>query len=116
LRLLLHDAGYPETEPQVRVDRGPGLEPYRLDLGIEKLRVGFDYDGAEFHGPEQEAYDAERRAYIRGQGWTLIVVRRGDLERPQRLVDAVGMFVTPVRRPRRGLRVVTGFAGPASAA
>jgi very-short-patch-repair endonuclease len=112
LRLLLHDAGFPETELQIPIDRGPGREPYRLDLGIEEQHVGFEYDGDEAHPPEQEAADAARRSYIRRQGWTVIVVRRGDLERPQRLVDAVGMFVAPVRRPRQGLEVRTGFVGP----
>lgn len=115
LRLLLHDAGFPGTELQVPVDRGPGLEPYRLDLAIVELKVAFEYDGVEWHPPEQQAADDERRAYIRGQGWTLIVVRRGDLERPQRLVDAVGMFVTPVRPLRRGSGLRTGYVPPAAA-
>jgi very-short-patch-repair endonuclease len=115
LRLQLHDAGFPATDLQVAVDRGPGREPYRLDLAIPEVMVAFEYDGAEWHPPEQEAADNERRAFIRRQGWTLIVVRRGDLERPQRLVDAVGMFITPVRAPRRGSGLRTGFV-PAAAA
>ncbi len=109
LRLLLHDAGFPPVELQWPVERGPGTEPYRLDLAIPSLRTAFEYDGADSHGPEQTAHDDERRRFIRGLGWTLLVVRRGDLERPQRLVDAVGMFVSPIRPPRRELGVRTGL-------
>ena len=114
LRLVLHDAGFPATTPQYRIPRPGGLQPYRLDLAIPEARVGFEYDGAEFHPLEQADDDEARRAYIRSRGWTVIVVRRGDLERPQRLVDAVGYFVTPVRRARLGMAVRTGFVGTAA--
>ena len=115
LRLFIHDAGFPDMTPQVAIDRGGGLQPYRLDLGIEDLRFGLEYDGREFHTAGEAEHDERRRAYIRGLGWTLVVVRRGDLERPQRLIDAIGSFVTPIRAPRRGMGVTTGFAGRAAA-
>ncbi len=105
LRLLLHDLGFPPTIPQWPVARGLGEEPFRLDLATPELMIGYEYDGARDHGPAQQRYDEARRGFIRSQGWTLIVTRRGDLERPQRLGDAVGVFVAPIRRPRRDLGI-----------
>ena len=104
LRLALHDAGFPAPEPQFAVHRGPGLVPYRLDLALPDLMVAVEYDGAEAHPLTRIVQDEERRTFLRQRGWTVIVVRRGDLERPGRLAEAVGMFVTPVRQPRRGAK------------
>ena len=105
LRLLLHDLGFPPTIPQWPVPRRFGEEPFRLDLATPELMVAYEYDGARDHGPAQQAYDDSRRRYVRSEGWTLIVVRRGDIERPQRLANAVGMFVAPIRRPRPELGI-----------
>lgn len=114
LRLLLHDAGFPATVCQHPIPRPGDVEPFRLDLAIPDAMVGFEYDGEEFHPPEQVESDEIRRVYVRSRGWTLIVARRGDLERPQRLVDAVGYFVAPVRRARPGMGIRTGFVGVAA--
>ncbi|HYN75568.1 MAG TPA: type IV toxin-antitoxin system AbiEi family antitoxin [Candidatus Limnocylindria bacterium] len=104
LRLLIIDSGFPDPVPQYEVPRGPGLVPYRLDLAWPDLMVAVEYDGAEAHGPAQAKRDAARRRFLRQLGWSVIVVRRGDLERPDRAVLAIGQFVTPVRRPRRGAK------------
>lgn len=79
-----------------------------------------EMDGLRVTTPVRTAADLGRwlptyDAIIRSVGWTIIVLRRGDLERPQRLVDAVGMFVSPVRPPRSGLGGRNGLSGAPSA-
>ena len=74
MRFAIHDAGLPAPEPQYW-----WRETFRLDLAYARQRVAVEYDGEEFHlTPEQERYDARRRALLRDDGWTLIVVRNGD--------------------------------------
>lgn len=75
VRLAILDAGLPPPEPQVWVNRA-GVPAYRLDLAYPRARVAIEYDGEEFHGPEQATADAERRAWLRAHGWVIIVVRK----------------------------------------
>lgn len=80
LRLRWLDcARLPRPEPQRRVpapDWVPGGS-YWIDLGVDELRFGVEYDGEDFHGPDRVGHDSRRRAWITGeQGWTLCVVRR----------------------------------------
>ena len=37
---------------------------------------GLEYDGVEFHPPEQAEHDMARRLWIEGRGWVLVVVRK----------------------------------------
>ena len=78
-RLALVDAGLPVPEPQVWIHI-EGVPTYRLDLAYRRRRVAIEYDGWEAHErtPEQGAYDAARRQWLRDHGWTVIVVRSGD--------------------------------------
>lgn len=39
----------PRPEPQIEVER-PFHWPYRIDLGVEELLFGLEYDGEEWHG------------------------------------------------------------------
>ncbi|WP_408899534.1 DUF559 domain-containing protein [Nocardioides sp. R1-1] len=77
--LEIHDQGLPRPEPQwwVEID---GVPTYRLDFAYPSVRVCVEYDGAEFHTltESQRQHDAERRRWLRENGWTVIVVRRGD--------------------------------------
>lgn len=76
--LALIDAGLPAPEPQHWVER-EGVPTYRLDFAYVAPRVGVEYDGRDgHHTDEQRAHDRERRAWLRAQGWTIIVVRSGD--------------------------------------
>lgn len=72
-------AGLPLPEPQfwILIDAIP---TYRLDFAWEHLRVCIEYDGWEAHErtPEQKEYDELRRQWLRDNGWTVIVIRRGD--------------------------------------
>lgn len=80
MRMCLVDAGLPPPVLQhsIRVD---GYEIYRLDLAYPHHRLCIEYDGAEFHETdEQRAADAERREWLRANGWTVIVLTRNDLD------------------------------------
>lgn len=69
-------AGLPSPELQIVVP-GPYGEELRVDLGVEELLFGAEYDGEEFHGPEHEDSDAARRGYLQDQrSWALEVFRR----------------------------------------
>ena len=76
--LAIHDAGLPMPEPQVWIDID-GVPTYRLDFAYPKRRIAVEYDGAEFHDrtDEQRRRDAARRAWLRENGWTIIVLRSG---------------------------------------
>lgn len=76
MRLRYLDAGFPRPETQVAVLDRSGLARYFLDCGLRELRFGFEYDGEEFHGPEQVGHDAERQLWIVEPGWSLEVVRK----------------------------------------
>lgn len=74
-RMAIIDAGLPAPQPQIWVtDRG--RDRFRLDLGYERARVAVEYDGREFHDdPARRLADRQRRDWLRGRGWTVIVVR-----------------------------------------
>lgn len=79
LRLRWYDVGLPRPVCQVPVPSPYGTT-WWVDLGLPEERFGAEYDGVEFHGPEQEAHDAGRRLWLReGQGWRLVVARADNL-------------------------------------
>lgn len=77
--LEIHDRGLPSPDPQFWIEID-GVPTYRLDFAYPRARVCVEYDGVEFHDqtPEQRHADAERRAWLREHGWTVIVVGLGD--------------------------------------
>ncbi|MDO7869267.1 hypothetical protein [Nocardioides jiangxiensis] len=78
LRLRWQDcADLPAPTPQVAVTTPDGLR--FLDLGVPSIKYGAEYDGSEFHGPEQAEHDAERRAWFAADGWIIDVLRRDNL-------------------------------------
>ena len=78
-RLRVIDAGFPPPDPQVWVYDEAGAPRYRLDLAWPELKVAIEYDGEEYHGPEQARADRVRRAWLAAHGWTVIVVRRAQI-------------------------------------
>ena len=80
--LAINDAGLPLPEPQhwMEIDCVP---TYRLDFAYPHLRVCVEYDGVEAHeqSEQQKEADHARRQWLRDNGWTVIVVRRGDFQR-----------------------------------
>jgi hypothetical protein len=79
--LRLRDAGYPPPEPQYRVYDHRDRLIARLDHAYPLLRIGIEYDGAEFHDHDEDQDDDEmKRAYLRGTlGWRIIINRKDDI-------------------------------------
>jgi hypothetical protein len=77
LRLRWYDAGLPRPQLQISVVVD-GHEVFRIDMGLEELLFGAEYDGEEWHSsPEQRAADTERRAWLSEERrWLLEVFRR----------------------------------------
>lgn len=69
----------PTPTPQwwVEID---GVPTYRLDFAYPLARVCVEYDGFDHHLriPDQREYDERRRRWLRENGWTVIVIRKGD--------------------------------------
>jgi hypothetical protein len=66
--IWLETPGLPPFEPQWRVDGPDGF--FYLDLAVPGLRYAAEYDGEEFHGPDQRAADLARRSWLsETDGW-----------------------------------------------
>ncbi len=79
LRLRWLQAGIPRPQCQVPVP-APGGGRYYVDMGIESRRFGAEYDGADFHGPDEEQHDRQRRDWCqREENWTILVFRRDNV-------------------------------------
>jgi hypothetical protein len=76
MRLRAIDAGFPAPECQIPIHDLTGHVRYRLDLGYRDRRIGMEYDGEDFHGPERAEADARRRDWITRRGWRLAVFGR----------------------------------------
>jgi hypothetical protein len=78
-RLEIIDAGLPAPVLQhwIEVD---GVLTFRLDHAYPRHRVAVEYDGEDFHDrtEDQRRHDRERRKWLEDQGWTVVVVRKGD--------------------------------------
>jgi very-short-patch-repair endonuclease len=50
---------------------------FRLDFAYVEIKLAVEYDGEAFHSsPEQQERDRARRDYLRGHGWTFVVLRK----------------------------------------
>src|SRR4051794_29294706 len=95
----LDEPSLPRPTPQVPIVVN-GVALYWIDLGVEELRYGCEYDGAEFHGSDQEAHDRARRADLRDRfGWDVDAARRHNVFGPTR--DVEEMLHAGIRRTRR---------------
>jgi hypothetical protein len=79
--LAIYDAGLPLPQPQYWIDVD-SVPTYRLDFAYPQPRVCVEYDGVDFHQrtEDQKEADRRRRKWLRDNGWTVIVVRRGDFK------------------------------------
>jgi hypothetical protein len=77
-RLRLFDAGFPIPQCQVKVYDRSGEIIARLDNAYEKVKVGIEYDGREFHDDDMDKEDDNRkRGYLRDVlGWRLAIGRQ----------------------------------------
>jgi hypothetical protein len=88
----------PPPTPQISI-AVQGVELYRIDLGVEELRYGCEYDGAEFHGQGQRERDLARREDLMTRfGWDVDGVRRENLFGPARDVEEI--LQAGIRRSR----------------
>ena len=80
LRLRWHDAAIPRPRTQIPIMVGD-IEVARVDMGIEELLLGGEYDGEEWHSDEdQQRHDDERRRFLdEGRGWSIEVFRKEDV-------------------------------------
>lgn len=101
--LAIRDAGLPAPVQQLWVI-ADGLARYRLDHAWEAARVVVEYDGT-WHAAtaEQQREDAERRAWLRAHGWTVIVVKVGDFagDRLEAWLAELRDALRPTYSPRR---------------
>lgn len=110
--LAILDAGLPAPECQVWVEVD-GEPRYRLDFAYRHARIAIEYDGWEAHERtrDQRDHDRDRRAWLRDNGWTIIVVRRGDFtgQRHDRWLRELRSVLEPrysnVRRMERNSRL-----------
>ena len=79
-RVIVVDEGFPPPELQVWVYDEQGRPIFRLDHAYEALKIAVEYDGEQHHtSPEDRKRDAERRAWLRANGWVVIVLTKKDL-------------------------------------
>lgn len=79
VRAHLMSLGVPRPEVNIDVFDESGRWIARVDMAWPSRRVILEYDGREFHGPEQQEHDHTRRERLRDAGWTVIVIRAEDV-------------------------------------
>ncbi|HYH51494.1 MAG TPA: type IV toxin-antitoxin system AbiEi family antitoxin domain-containing protein [Acidimicrobiia bacterium] len=79
LQRRLIDWGFPRAERQVEVYDEDGRFVARADVGIRELKVLFEYDSDEHHGPRCWIPDDERKGRLEALGWKVIPIDRFDL-------------------------------------
>ena len=88
VRVILFRAGLVFT-PQVEIVSRDGVLIARVDLGIEEIKLGVEYDGAWHGHPAQLSYDRNRLNSVQSEGWRLVFIT-ADLRRDRpRLVETV---------------------------
>ena len=101
LQRKLIEWGFPRAERQIEVFDEDGRFVARADVGIRELKVLFEYDSDEHHGPRFWLADDARRERIEELGWTVIVIDRFDL-RPSstRLKEALDQLAASTSATR----------------
>lgn len=98
MRLEFVDGGLPQPELQIWVTDHLGVRRYRLDMGYRRFMIAMEYDGEEFHGPDRARHDSQRRHWIEGRGWHVLVFRREDVYgSPHAMVSTVQRSLLQVR-------------------
>lgn len=104
LRLRWLDlSSLPAPQPQVSVRLPHGRELYRIDLGVEELRFGVEYDGHEHHTSERDQeHDRRRRKELAERfGWLVVPVTRENVFGHAR--DIEGILQEGIREARARL-------------
>ena len=71
--------------------RGPGKQPYMLDVAFPSLKIAIEADGEMFHsGDKQEKKDKERDAKLAQMGWTVARFTETDINKNiSRVIDDI---------------------------
>lgn len=90
LRLMLGACGLPEPEVNAQIVVPHAPEPYMGDLVLRRWKVVIEYDGW-YHERSawQRRKDLRRREDLEADGWLVIVVVSGDLDRPANLIGRI---------------------------
>jgi hypothetical protein len=82
--------GLPRPALQIPVCDHDGVLLYRIDLGIEELRLGVEYDGEAWHSSEDDrTHDAERRTVLEDRFlWGIDSFRRDHVYGAREIVTA----------------------------
>jgi hypothetical protein len=88
LRRWLDCADLPRPELQIPVQGPDG--PCRLDMGLPEVGYAAEYDGEQWHGPEEQEHDESRRSWIsRNGGWIIDPLRKHNLHGATRDVELI---------------------------
>jgi hypothetical protein len=79
LREARRKANQAGAERQVEVYDEDGKFVARADVGIRDLKVLFEYDSDEHHGPRCWIADDERKERLENLGWIVVSIDRFDL-------------------------------------
>lgn len=97
-RRWLDCSDLPRPEPQLPVPGPWGC--FWLDLGVEEIGYGAEYDGAEWHGEEQRQHDKVRRGQMaEHRRYEIDVLRAHNIHGP--LQDAEHTLRRGIERARR---------------
>ncbi len=82
--LYLHwrESALPDPIPQYWVHDDTGNQVYRIDLAEPMVKYGAEYYGELFHGPDDEAANRARIAWLEAEGWTIDIFTKVDLYKP----------------------------------
>ncbi len=87
LRLVIHEGGLVDFEPQVPVYDENGRARYYLDLADPRRRVGAEYDGASHLSRDRLRQDRARHNWLESAGWRMRYFTDRDLyARPAEIV------------------------------
>ena len=95
LRVVLVTSGCPAPVTQLTIVNGAGEFVARVDLGWPRIKVAVEYDGAYHDDPRRVARDRARLNALRAAGWTVFVIDRAQLARPD---DVVAMLRPVLQR------------------
>lgn len=78
---MSHGLPEPSINPEVVL---PDTSVRRLDLAYLGLRIGIEFDG-DWHAKTQQ-HDELRRSLLANLGWAIVIARKDDLSRPDRVL------------------------------
>ena len=88
LRVFVMRAGLPAPEANYSVV-ADGVFLARVDLAWPEVRVAVEYDGEYHDDPDQVAADRARLNRLKAAGWTVLVIDRHQMRRPDRVLAQI---------------------------